>query len=215
MTDGDGRELLRATKAAASSTPPSLSIPVDQPVAGMLRPVATRLERVSPDDVRALTEWRNRFVQAFLTEFHATEERTRRWLVESVGPDDSRILFMLDDAGGRTVGYMGLAFIDWKTGYAEADAVVRGADAPHGLVTRALRTMWRWGRAGLGLSRLGVRVRSDNSAIAFYEKAGFREVRRGPLRRMEAADGVRWVEDASLADGELSLVHMELTEDDD
>ena len=188
-----------------------MSIRVGGPVAGRLRPVATRAGQVPVADVRRLTEWRNRFVSSFLSEFVATEERTERWLVEVVGPDDTRVLFMLEDAEGRTVGYMGLAFIDWETGYAEADAVVRGADAPRGLVTRALAALWSWGREELGLSRLGVRVRSDNPAIAFYEKAGFRELRRVPLRGRRDGDELHWAEDPGADPGGLSLVYMELS----
>jgi RimJ/RimL family protein N-acetyltransferase len=205
-----GRELLRAAKAAASHPHPALCLPVGQPAVGFLRPVVTRAGAVPPADVRALTEWRNRFVHSFLTEFVASEQRTERWLVESVGPDDSRILFMVEDLDRRTVGYMGLASIDWDTRYAEADAVVRGAEGSPGLLARALDTMCRWARDALDLSRLAVRVRSDNAAIAFYEKAGFREVRRVPLRREAVPDGSRWVEDPALPGGELSIVYMEL-----
>jgi RimJ/RimL family protein N-acetyltransferase len=160
------------------------------------------------DDVRVLTEWRNQSVQSFLTEFHATENRTARWLTDTVGPDDTRILFMIDDARGRTFGYMGLAFIDWPHGSAESDAVVRGATAAPGTMTRALRTMLQWAQVQLGLRTFGVRVRSDNTALAFYRKFGFCEVRRVPLRKVECADVVRWVEDPSLPPVEPKLVHM-------
>ena len=183
-----GRDLLRATKAAASYPQPAICLPVGRPASALLRPVATRAGAIPRADVLALTEWRNRFTGAFLSEFVADEERTERWLADRVGPDDSRILFMVDDLSHRTIGYLGLAFIDWASGYAEADAVVRGADAPAGLYTSALHSMWRWAREALGLSRLGVRVRSDNSAIAFYEK------------------------DPTAGNGGLSLVHMELEE---
>ena len=202
--------MLRAVKAAASRPPCALSLPVGSPVEALLRPVATRPGATCAGDVRALTEWRNRFMGSFLSEFVATEARTERWLVESVGPDDSRILFMLDDLGGRTVGHMGLASIDWDRRWAEADSVTRGGEAPRGLVTSALHALWRWGQDALGLLELGVRVRSDNSALAFYEKAGFRELHRVPLRREQLGDEARWVEDASLAESEPSLVHMEL-----
>src|SRR3954469_15815153 len=92
-----GRELLSAAKASASYPPPALCLPVGRPAVGLLRPVITRTGRIPYADLQALTEWRNRFVHAFLSEFTATEERTERWLVESVGSDDSRILFMVDD----------------------------------------------------------------------------------------------------------------------
>ncbi|MEA2473004.1 MAG: hypothetical protein QOE06_919 [Thermoleophilaceae bacterium] len=192
----------------------ALRIPVGDPAVAHLRPVGTRPGQIRDADVKALTAWRNRFDRAFLAEFTGHDDRTERWLVESVGTDDARILFMVDDASGRTVGHMGLACIEWDTGRAEADSVVRGAEASPGLFTRALQTMWSWGRNSLGLSSLGVRVRSDNTAIAFYEKAGFRELRRVRLRRERFADELRWVEDPSLAGDGLSLVHMELVEDD-
>ena len=208
-----GTDALRAAKEGASGDRSPLRLPVGSPVAGSLRPVATRPGAVSQADIRSITEWRNRFVTSFLSEFVATEERTERWLVETVGPDDTRILFMLDAADGRTVGHMGLAFIDWEAGYAEVDAVVRGAEAPAGLVSKALGALWGWARTDLGLSQLWARVRSDNSAIAFYEKAGFRELRRVPLRRREVDDGVRWIEEPSAAAGDLSVVHMRLEND--
>ncbi len=152
--------------------------------------------------------------EAFLTEFQADESRTKRWLSEMVGPDDTRILFMIDNAAGQTIGYVGLAFIDWHKRSGEADAVVRGIEAPSGTMTKALRTLLDWARGQLGLSDIGVRVRSDNNALEFYRKFGFREVRRVPLRRTEYEGMTRWVEAPSQAPAEPSLVHMELPDDD-
>jgi RimJ/RimL family protein N-acetyltransferase len=128
-----------------------------------------------------------------------------------VGPDDTRILFMVDDARtGQTVGYMGLAFIDWERRSGEADAIVRGGDAAPGMMTRALRTMLDWASVQLGLRQLGVRVRSDNPAVTFYGKLGFRELRRVPLQRVEGDGLIEWVENESLPAREPSLVHMVL-----
>jgi RimJ/RimL family protein N-acetyltransferase len=208
-----GRELIQAAKATAAPSQPTLSLPVGRPIIGLLRPVVTRPGDTSPEDVSVLTDWRNRHVQSFLTEFVATEERTERWLVESVGPDDTRILFMVEDLEGQTVGYMGLAYIDWETGYAEFDAIVRGAAAPPGLMSRSIRAMWAWGRAALGLKRLGGRVRSDNPALPFFARMGVIEHGRVPLRPEQADGEIRWVEDPSLEAGGPSLVHMELLDD--
>ena len=185
-----------------------LSIPVGNPVDAVLRPVATAGEFLDSTDVQVLTDWRNRFPDAFLTQFSANDSRTRRWLTQVVGPDDTRILFMVDDTHARTIGYMGLAFIDWKTGSAEADAVVRGATAPRGTMTKTLLTLLEWGRVQLCLSTFGVRVRSDNTSLEFYRKAGFQEVRRVPLRKVQETDMIRWVEDSVLPVAEPSLVYM-------
>lgn len=205
-----GRDLLSSLKAVAGHWEPQFILPVDRPPKAFLRVVATRSDRLSSNDVKCLTEWRNRYVKSFLTEFVATEAQTRRWLTDIVGPTDSRILFMVDDLDGRTFGYMGLAFIDWERGFAEADAIVRGGPAESGVMTAALRTVLSWAQRGLGLSQLGVRVRSDNPALKFYLNLGFIEEGRVPLRRTNSLDKTIWVEDPALVigNGNISLVYL-------
>jgi len=203
----DGLELLKALKANAPANAPCLSIPVGSPVEAVLRPVATSAGRLNPNDVRLLTEWRNRFVKSFLTQFEATETRTERWLTEMVGPDPSRILFMLDDARGQTVGYLGLAFIDWEQYSGEADAVVRGAEVAPGVMAKAMFTLLDWAREQLGLTSLRARVRSDNPALRFFLKIGT-EMRRVSLRPVEEPGVILWVEDESLAPSEPALVYI-------
>ena len=202
-----GRELLVALKASAISNAPCLSIPVSSPVEALLRPVATTAGKTNANDVRVLTQWRNRFVKSFLTEFEANESRTEQWLTNVVGPDPTKILFMLDDAQGRTVGYLGLGFIDWEQLSGEADALVRGVEGAPGLMTRAFFTLLNWACDQLGLTTLRGRVRSDNSALKFFLKAAT-ETKRVPLRRIDEPDMIRWVEDASLGDVSPSVVYL-------
>lgn len=208
-----GSRLLQAVKESTSNEGPTLSLQVGCPVEAILRPVATQESAVNASDIQLLTSWRNRFVRSFLTEFEATEERTRQWLVRTVGPDNSRILFMLDEAlSGQSVGYMGLAFIDWTEGYGEADAIVRGKEMAPGLMTRAMRTMFLWATNQLGLHRIGVRVRSDNTALEFYQKFGFQELHRVSLRKTWRDGMVQWTEDSNCPSSQPSLVHMVLPE---
>lgn len=202
-----GEELLQALKKNSPAGQPCLSLPVGNPVEAVLRPVATTAGSLNKNDVRVLTEWRNRFVRSFLTEFEATEARTEKWLTEIVGPDATRILFMLDDIHGQTVGYLGLAFIDWEKRTGEADAIVRGVAGAPGLMTKSLRTLLDWARQQLGLITLSVRVRSDNPALHFYLKLGA-EQRRVPLREIEDAGMKRWVEDESLVASSTELVYV-------
>ena len=201
-----GQALVAELKAAAGCGSTELCLPVGRPVECLLRPVATRADRLNPADVAALTAWRNRHVTSFLTEFEATEERTARWLVEAVGPRDGKILFMVDDPAGEPFGYMGLDFMDWGERTGEADAVVRGRPAPPGTMGRALAALLGWAERALELKTLGVRVRSDNPACGFYAHIGFAERARVPLRRVEEGPLVRYVEDPT--GGPVSLVHM-------
>ena len=205
-----GRELLITLKANATAKAPYLCIPVGLPVEAVLRPVATAAGRVDAYDVHVLTEWRNRFVSSFLTEFVATEERTERWLTEVVGPDETRILFMLDDALGTTVGYLGLAFIDWENLTGEADAIVRGADTAPGVMARAMFTLLDWAREQLGLKSVRARVRSDNPALRFFLKFAT-ETKRVPLHAVETPGMISWVEDETISDASVSLVYITFT----
>lgn len=204
----NGKKLLSSLKYAAGSLGASLIIPVGSPPIAFLRPIATHGQRLSQKDLCDLSNWRNRFATHFLTEFTATPERTASWLINVVGPNESKILFMVDLLDGTTVGHIGIDFIEWASGYGEADAIVRGREAPRGLMRDALMAAMFWAKGQLGLVSIGVRVRSDNSALEFYSKMGFVEAKRIPLRRTEEPDLTRWVEDSALVGGDVFLVHM-------
>ena len=201
--------LLRELKQAAGSAC-ELVLPVGRPVEALLRPVATATDKLNAADARLLSEWRNRHVKSFLTEFDSHEERTMRWLSTTVAADPGKILFMVDTIDGQSVGHVGLVFIDWERGYVEADAIVRGGVARKGLMTLALRTLLDWARYSLELNDIWVRVRSDNPALAFYEKAGFREHKRVALVANSDGSDVSWTEDESVSPAIApSLVYMQ------
>jgi len=203
---------LQAIKQAARGAS-GLCLPVGRPPIVLLRPVSTTAGRLDAKDVKVLTEWRNRYGTSFLTEFQATEDRTADWLTHSVGPDGTRILFMVDGISDAiTIGYMGLAFIDWDQHYGEADAIVRGLPAERGVMRQALVALLTWAKESLGLTSFGVRVRSDNPAISFYAALGFHAVRRVPLRRCKKSDSgmIVWSEDSGAPVEEPFLVHMKL-----
>ena len=209
-----GRNLIATLKATAGLPGPGLVIPVGPPLIAFLRPVAVNMELLNVHDVRVLAEWRNNYVQSFLTEFHATESQTARWLVDVVGPREDKILFMVDDLNGCTFGYMGLDYISWDKDYGEADAVVRGLEVAPGTMKPSLLTLLAWAQGQLGLRSLGVRVRSDNAALKFYLKLGFREIKRVPLHRIKDVGMARWVEDESFRNAKVYLVHMRWLEPD-
>ena len=96
---------------------------------------------------------------------------------------------MLDALDGTRLGHLGIGFIDWEGGYGEADAIVSGGASPPGLMKAALQTLLRWAETQLGLRRLAVRVRSDNPAVAFYARTGFREWQRVPIAAVVSAEG--------------------------
>ena len=115
---------------------------------------------------------------------------------------------MVDDREGTTFGYMGLDFIDWGSRSGEVDAIVRGGAAPKGAMAASLTTLIAWARAQLGLKEIGVRVRSDNPALRFYEKIGFSEYRRTNLVKRSVPRETHWIENSVTETGSLSLVYF-------
>ncbi|MBN2478791.1 MAG: GNAT family N-acetyltransferase [Parachlamydiales bacterium] len=207
------KTLLKNIKKFAGNLNSQLIIPVGNPAIAMLRPISTNENLMNSNDVAFITKWRNRYVSSFLTEFEATNDQTANWLINIVGPSDSKILFMIDDLNNQPFGYMGISFINWERNYGEADAIVRGAYAPPGTMTMALKTLINWSKTTLGLKEIGVRVRSDNSALAFYKKFGFIEEKRIPLKKIKNSQKICFVENALENCSGISLVYMRLNND--
>jgi dTDP-4-amino-4,6-dideoxygalactose transaminase/RimJ/RimL family protein N-acetyltransferase len=168
------------------------------------------------EDVKRLTEWRNKFSRSFLTEFIATYDRTRAWLTNVIARDNSRILFMIEEPGKLPIGYIGMTCIDWTNKTAEADSVVRGEDSHPGMMMKALKTLLQWAGSELGINKFKVRVISDNPAVRFYSKFGFKEMKRVALRKIAKEDCQAWEEISTPivcpSAGARQLIHMELVD---
>jgi RimJ/RimL family protein N-acetyltransferase len=74
-----------------------------------------------------------------------------------------------------------------------------------------MRSLIAWARSELGIERIGVRVLSDNPALGFYVKFGFREVQRVPLVPSHEGDSVAWEPAPGATGAKRELVHMELS----
>lgn len=205
-----GQQLFAAIKQTTRAGQPGLVLPVGQPLAAVIRPIATVPGHTDALDVQLLTDWRNRHVKSFLTEFVSTPERTTGWLTGAVHANAGKMLFMVETLDGERVGHVGLGFIDWQRGYGEADAIVSGGKSPPGLMKASLLALMRWARDALGLQTLAVRVRSDNTAVDFYRKVGFREYQRVPIVARAVPGGTDWSEDPQAVDAPASLVYMQL-----
>ena len=202
-----GKEIIHILKGGAGTPESKVVINIKGFHGYFLRPLIVRSDLLKDADVTYLTELRNRYPKSFLTEFIATQKRTAKWLSEIVYTDDTRILFMLESMSGERIGYMGVAYINWDNSYAEADAIVSGGRIEKGLMSSALQTLLLWAKSKLGIKTIGVRVLSDNPALAFYQKLGFEEIKRVPLRSVISGEDVSWLEDELLEVAERYLVY--------
>ena len=71
-----------------------------------------------------LTEWRNRSMRYFLTQFKATEETTGNWVKNILLTSDDRLLYLIYDHTNCLIGHIGICNIE--NDHAELDNLIRG-----------------------------------------------------------------------------------------
>jgi len=202
------KHVLTTLKDLAGRGEPLLVLPVGRPPIVLLRPIGTSPNQFLHEDALVLTNWRNRFVTSFLTEFEATLQRTINWLISEVAANENKILFMVESLAGDRLGYLGLDQIDWEKGHGEADSVVRGVENHQGFMGQSLCVLMQWALSALGLKQINVRVLADNPALGFYSHIGFFETGRVPLRKVHEGRLVRWYEDTTYDQAHRYLVYM-------
>jgi RimJ/RimL family protein N-acetyltransferase len=164
--------LLRAIKRGGGDTAGfSGAIRWDDRVIGAIRP----LHRADASDealLARLATWRNRHRSAFFTQFEATVESTRIWLVKLILDDPQRILFLVSDDANRPIGHCGAR--DIQSAGAEIDAIIRGEPSGHRLLMMlALHATIEWLFETLRVDRIHARTFADNArAIRLYATLG-------------------------------------------
>jgi RimJ/RimL family protein N-acetyltransferase len=134
------------------------------------------------------TQWRQRYMAMFLTQFTATKSRTQDWLTRQTAGDE-RILFLLRDLKGQPLGQFGLR--NYPDGTVELDNGILGVAAgPARLFYHAERAILRWAASTLCAPRAITRIFSKNVfAIKLHKSLGLVESHREPLTLEETPDG--------------------------
>jgi len=139
---------------------------------GSLRPIDSKL---SNDEViiSSLARWRQIFMHYFLTQFEATNERTRKWLSNVVIKDNTRILFLIMDGINRAVGNLGICNISRDS--AEIDNLIRGeGGGDPKLVFFSEVSLIYWIYNTFSINNIYLHVFSNNLwTILFHESVGF------------------------------------------
>jgi RimJ/RimL family protein N-acetyltransferase len=149
----------------------------------------------SDETVYLLTEWRKKYWNWFSSKFEITEDRTRKWLRNEVIDNPDKILFIIF-LENKKIGQCGMFRYNVIDNSAEMDNVLRGVrDGYSGLMEKVGKTVLKWGFEDLNLSKVQLRVFSDNyKAINLYERCEMLTVGTIPLKRIFTQNGWSWEE---------------------
>lgn len=167
-------------------------------VRSRLRPL-TQDSVADGEEIARLARWRDACQYAFPAQFKVTLEGTRNWLQKAVVDTQDRLLLVVEtdlgDGQWKAVGHVGLFRVAPSGQACEIDNIVRGEPGLPGLIEAAIWRMLDWVFESFGHDASYLRVFSDNPrAIHLYERMGYVEIQRVPLKKVEDATSVRWVE---------------------
>lgn len=146
-------------------------------------------------EIKVLAKWRKKNQKWFPSQFNVTYKGTKKWAQEQLFEKEDRILFFVETARKKPLGHMGLFRFDWKKNSCQIDNVVRGEATNPGIMTTALKTLINWSFTQLHLKSLKLITFANNSrAIALYERCGFRQYKKIPLKKSVKKGEVYWIQ---------------------
>lgn len=189
------KEIYRLKNPSDYSSITRLPIKDKDIVRAYLRPVPSKLIGQAKNDALLMAQWRNKNRNSFFTSFHATEEKTKSWLVNYYADNNTDIIFMLDTLKQIPFGHIALYGFDFNNLRCELGRVLMGSDGgPKGGMTLASKILLDWAFITLNIREVYLEV-FENSlpAISLYKRLGFREVRRIPLQCVDEGGVKKWV----------------------
>jgi len=148
---------------------------------------------ISSEIVECMTKWRNQGGVFFLTQFHATKERTEKWLTETLLPDRTRGMYLIQDCAGALIGHLGVRRLD--TSCPELDNMLRGRSSGDPQIMRfaeiaLISSIFKCPRA----TAINLKVLSRNwIAITLHHSLGFQITGRDELFTQIVRDEVHYV----------------------
>lgn len=176
----------------------SLNLPVlleDGKIIGTLRLVDIA-QSLRPNLPTAFTKWRQESMTYFLSQFHATENRTKEWIEKHILPTPDRLLFEVLDDSFKSIGHVGVSNLTSDS--AELDNFIRGErGGDPNLFRSAEYALMLWLFTKFNLNEIYLYVFSNNwIAINNHLELGFSINEKINLSKIENAEGAFYVPNA-------------------
>ena len=157
---------------------------------GTLRPL--NVNYLSQLDVLStLTDWRNKNMGMFLTQFHATAERTKNWLENVVFRAPGQMMFLIYE-NENLIGQVGFKDLTFQDGV--VDGGMRGNSSINPkILMYAHKSLIRWIFDQVKIERLYGWVFADNpGGIKMNKQVGWHDREKHPLISKETYGEIAW-----------------------
>jgi RimJ/RimL family protein N-acetyltransferase len=146
--------------------------------------------------IKKLKNWRNENQIAFPKVFNATENGTLIWLEKAVLKREDRLLFLIDDIYGKTVGHIGVSSFNYEDKTCEIDNIIRGdISSQSKVMEHAVNGLLSWIFEMINPKYIKLRVFNDNTkAISLYYKLGFKLGALYPLEKKIKESETEWID---------------------
>jgi len=144
-----------------------------------------------PDILLKLTDWRNHNMAMFLSQFHATIERTKNWLENIVFRTPGQMLFLIYE-NDLLIGHLGFKSLTVNNGV--LDNAIRGEKTLNPKIfVYAHKALARWLFSEAKIQCLYGYVLTDNvAAIMMNRQIGWSGWVRHPLLKNSSHDEITW-----------------------
>ena len=163
--------------------------------------------------IQQLKSWRSENQNAFLRVFNVTIAGTLSWLKKGVLEREDRLLFLVNDIYGETIGHVGISSFNFEKKTCEIDNIVRGKVSSQSKVMEsAVKGLLTWIFEKIEPECIELRVFNFNTkALALYYRLGFQLDALYPLEKTAKGDEIEWIDSDNKIDG--FFISMKLTKE--
>jgi len=135
------------------------------------------------------------------------------WLKKGVQEREDRLLFLVNDIYGETIGHVGISSFNYEKKTCEIDNIVRGEVSSQSKVMEsAVKGLLTWIFEKIEPECIELRVFNDNTkALALYYRLGFQLDALYPLEKTVKGDEIEWIDSDNKIDR--FFISMKLTKE--
>ena len=177
------------------------------------RDIALKVIDNSVETVSLSTKWRAENLKWFQSNFVPDNEKTKKWIQDSILDNPGRILFMIY-LNGKKIGQTGLDRYISEDSSIDITGTIKDRSVKDPKVMEYSRkALCKWVFDFLQLDKIFIRIYSDNYRnISLAERCGGLTVNSIPMKRIRENNEWKWIEVESDSKGKIAERYLNIME---